>query len=162
MDVDELSTRRDVRTESALMTVGELARRTGMSVKAIREYEALGLIYSAGRSAGNYRLFDESAIWCTQVIRNLRSLGLTIREIEELAAVYLSSPSEPIGPRLAALLDRAELRIDERLAELERIRGRIDAFRAKHAAALAAPAEAGLGAKRASPGRRAHLTLPPG
>jgi DNA-binding transcriptional MerR regulator len=43
-----------------LMTVGQLARRTGLSIKAIRRYEGLGLIYSAGRSDANYRLFDES------------------------------------------------------------------------------------------------------
>jgi hypothetical protein len=54
--------------ERELMTVGELSRRTGLSIKAIREYEALGLIYSAGRSEGNYRLFDETALWCAQVI----------------------------------------------------------------------------------------------
>jgi MerR family copper efflux transcriptional regulator len=61
------------RTDDELMTVGELARRTGLSIKAIRRYEALGLIYSAGRSEGNYRLFDDSALWCAQVIETLRS-----------------------------------------------------------------------------------------
>ena len=120
-----------------LMTVGELARRTGLSVKAIRQYEALGLIYSAGRSDGNYRLFDESALWCAQVISTLRSLGLTIKEIDRLAGVYLRRPHEPIGPHLAALLERAERRIDRRLAELEAVRGRIRDYRAEHAAALA-------------------------
>jgi MerR family copper efflux transcriptional regulator len=120
-----------------LMTVGELARRTGLSVKAIRQYEALGLIYSAGRSEGNYRLFDESALWCAQVIGKLRSLGLTIKQIEQLASAYLSRPEEPVGPRLATLLDRAERRIDERMAELEAVRGRIRDYRAEHAAALA-------------------------
>jgi MerR family transcriptional regulator, copper efflux regulator len=40
-------------TDDRLMAVGELSRRTGLSIKAIREYEALGLIYSAGRSDGN-------------------------------------------------------------------------------------------------------------
>ncbi|MGH2823140.1 MAG: MerR family transcriptional regulator, partial [Thermoleophilaceae bacterium] len=87
-----------------LMTVGELARRTGLSVKAIRQYEALGLIYSAGRSEGNYRLFDASALWCAQVVSTLRSLGLTIKQIDQLGSAYLSRPDEPIGPRLAALL----------------------------------------------------------
>ncbi len=53
------------------MTVGELARRTGLSIKAIRQYEELGLIYSAGRSEGGYRLFDESALWCAEVISTL-------------------------------------------------------------------------------------------
>jgi hypothetical protein len=38
------------------MTVGELARRTGVSRKAIRDLEGLGLIYSAGRNDANYRL----------------------------------------------------------------------------------------------------------
>ena len=119
------------------MTVGELARRTGLSIKAIRQYEALGLIYSAGRSEGNYRLFDESALWCAQVIETLRSLGLTIKEIDQLGRAYLSCPDEPIGPRLAELLDGAERRIDERIAELEDVRGRIRHYRAGHATALA-------------------------
>src|ERR671922_1411607 len=97
----------------ALMTVGELARRRGLSIKAIRRYEALGLIYSAGRSESGYRLFDESALWCAQVVSTLRSLGLTIKEIDELGSAYLKRPDEPIGPRLAALLERAEQRIEQ-------------------------------------------------
>jgi DNA-binding transcriptional MerR regulator len=120
-----------------LMTVGELARRTGLSIKAIRRYEGLGLIYSAGRSEGNYRLFDESALWCAQVISTLRMLGVTIKEIDRLGRDYLSRPEEPVGPRVAALLDRAERRIDDRIAELEAVRGRIREFRTKHGPALA-------------------------
>jgi MerR family transcriptional regulator, copper efflux regulator len=124
-------------TGERLMTVGELARRTGMSAKAIRQFEGLGLIYSAGRSEANYRLFGESAIWCIQVIGNLRSLGLTIKEIQQLAAVYLDRPGEPIGPRLAELLERAEQRIEQRRAELDLIQRRIRSFRAENSAALA-------------------------
>jgi MerR family copper efflux transcriptional regulator len=123
--------------DDELMTVGQLASRTGLSVKAIRKYEALGLIYSAGRSEGGYRLFDESALWCAQVVSTLRSLGLTIKEIDELGCAYLSRPDEPIGPRLAAFLDRAEQRVDDRMAELTAVRGRIREFRAQHTAALA-------------------------
>jgi MerR family transcriptional regulator, copper efflux regulator len=119
------------------MTVGELSRRTGLSVKAIREYEALGLIYSAGRSESNYRLFDDAALWCAQVICTLRSLGLTIKQIDQLAGAYLARPDEPIGPHLAALLDKAEQRIDDRIAELTAVRARIRDYRAGHAGALA-------------------------
>jgi MerR family transcriptional regulator, copper efflux regulator len=119
-----------------LMTVGELARQTGLTIKAIRRYEAMGLIYSEGRSESGYRLFDESALWCAQVIATLRSLGLTIKEIEELARGYLSHPDEPVGPRVAALLDTAERRIEDRIAELQTLRGRIRDFRNRHAAAL--------------------------
>jgi MerR family copper efflux transcriptional regulator len=123
--------------DGRLMTVGELARRTGLSIKAIRRYEALGLIYSAGRSEGGYRLFDESALWCAQVISTLRSLGLTIKEIDQLGSAYLRRPDEPIGPQLAALLDRAEQRIEDRIAELAAVRDRIREYRTRHAAALA-------------------------
>jgi DNA-binding transcriptional MerR regulator len=124
-------------TDGRLMTVGELSRRTGLSVKAIREYEALGLIYSAGRSESNYRLFDDAALWCAQVISTLRSLGLTIKQIDRLASAYLGRPDEPIGPQLAPLLEEAEQRVEDRIAELAAVRERIRDYRAGHAAALA-------------------------
>jgi DNA-binding transcriptional MerR regulator len=76
-----------------------------------------------------------------QVIGNLRSLGLTIKEIQQLAAVYLDRPGEPIGPRLAELLDRAERRIEERREELDLIQRRIRDFRAANSAALAGRAD---------------------
>ena len=57
-----------------VMTVGALSRRTGVPVKTLRTYEDMGLIYTVGRSAGNYRLFDEDALWCVGVVSGLRTL----------------------------------------------------------------------------------------
>lgn len=107
-----------------------------MGVRAIRQFEARGLIYSAGRSAANYRLYDASALWCIGVIQVLRSLGLTIREIETLGVVYQEEPDAQIGDMLAHLLDAAELRITRRIDELNEVRTRIAAFRLEHVAAL--------------------------
>lgn len=118
------------------MTIGELSRRTGVTVKKLREYEGMGLIYTIGRSSANYRLFDESALWCIEVIRNLRSLGLTVAEIREIAAVYIGKPDEPIGPHLAGHLRSARSRIDVRIDELEQLRRRIDEYEAAHTAEL--------------------------
>jgi MerR family transcriptional regulator, copper efflux regulator len=126
------------------MTIGEVSRRTGLAPKAIREYETKGLIYSLGRSEGNYRLFDESALWCARVITGLRAVGLTVKEIEGLAAVYLERPGEPIGPHLAPLLGRAEQRIGDRICELEGIRSRIKHFREQNRDALAGQPDADL------------------
>lgn len=134
--------------QSGLMTVGELAERTGLSVKAIREYEGRGLIYSAGRSPSNYRLFDDAALWCIGMIKTLRGLGLTIKEIEELTAVYMRRPDQEAGPRLARLLDRVEHRIDERLKALEEVRGRVRSFRQEHRRELAGGRRVGLGDPR--------------
>jgi len=119
------------------MTIGRLARRAGVSIRALREYDTLGLLYGLGRSGSNYRLFDESALWCLQMIGSLRSLGLTLKEIQEISAVYVEHRGEPIGPHLREKLDRALDRTDARIAELQEIRRRVRGFRAAHATALA-------------------------
>jgi MerR family transcriptional regulator, copper efflux regulator len=129
------------RDEQALMTVGELAQRTGMSRKAIRELEDLGLIYSAGRSEANYRLFDDSALWCVTTIQSLRSLGLTLKEIQRLSAVHLEQPEEPLGPHLCELVEQAEQRIEQRLAELQAVKRRIAEFKEEHRDVLAGERE---------------------
>ncbi len=113
-----------------LMTVGQLSRRTGLTHKAIRELEGRGLIYTVGRSDSNYRLFDETALWCVQTIAQLRSFGLTLSEIEGLHAIHLDHPDEPIEPPLTRLLDHAHARLSARITELQRTRARIDAYRA--------------------------------
>ena len=120
------------------MTIGQLARRTGVSIKVLREYDRLGLIYTLGRSESNYRLFDESALWCVQVIETLRSLGLTLKEIRDIAVVYLERPDEPIGPYLGEKLNNVEARVQARIADLESLNQRIDEFRGHYSAEPAA------------------------
>jgi DNA-binding transcriptional MerR regulator len=122
--------------KATVMTIGTLARRTGVPVKALREYEDAGLIYTVGRSPGNYRLFDDTALWCVGVINTLRALGLTVAEIRELTALYLGKPDEPIGPHLAGLLHAAKTRTDTQIADLQQRRRRIEEFEASHAAQL--------------------------
>src|SRR5688572_24320006 len=90
---------------------------------------AAGIDLQRRPQRGQLPRFDESAIWCVQVIDNLRALGLTIKEIRELAGVYLERPREPIGPRLSELPDRAEQRIEQHREQLEAIQRRIRAFR---------------------------------
>lgn len=122
--------------QSAVMTIGTLARRTGTPVKTLRDYEDAGLIYTVGRSPGNYRLFDDTALWCVDVIGTLRSLGLTLAEIRRLTTTYLGQPDEPIGPQLARLLQAARERTDAQITELQRRRQRIEQFETEHAAQL--------------------------
>lgn len=118
------------------MTIGVLSRRTGVPVKTLREYEDLGLIYTIGRSSGNYRLFDEEALWCVGVVSMLRGLGLTLAEIQELVGTYLNQAGEPIGPRLAVVLESVRQRVKERIAEQHELLKRIDGFQAAHEAEL--------------------------
>lgn len=123
------------------MTIGELSRRTGVPVKRLRRYEDLGFIYTVGRSAGNYRLFDESALWCVGVVTTWRSLGLTLTEIGELIEFYLARPEENIGPCLAERLQAVRDRTDVRINELQHLLERLDAFEAEHRAELSGQAD---------------------
>lgn len=127
------------RQEAAMahMTIGVLSQRTGVPAKALREYADAGLIYTAGRSAANYRLFDEDALWCVGVINSLRGVGLTVAEIRHLVGLYLRGWDEPVGPALATLLHDARNRTTARITELQRLLERIDRFQADHAAELA-------------------------
>lgn len=118
------------------MTIGELSARTGVPVKRLRRYDDLGFLYTVGRSAGNFRLYDESALWCVRAVETWRSLGLTLEEIGDLTDAYLTRPDEPIGPHLARRLETVRHRTRARIAELTRLLERIDAFEAGNHAAL--------------------------
>jgi len=117
------------------MTIGQLSRRTGVPIKILREYEGLGFVYTLGRSASNYRLFGEEALWCVQVVQSLRSLGLTLKEIQTLTARYTERPGEPIGPLLNEHLARALARVEARIASLETFRQRVLNFQTAGASA---------------------------
>ncbi len=105
------------------MTIGELSRRTKTSVKALREYADLGLIYASGRSPAGYRLYDAEALLCVRSIVGLCDLGLTIAEICRLADGDTGARS--IGPRLAELLDQSRRRPHRRITD-QRILDRIE------------------------------------
>ncbi len=112
--------------DDTLMTVGELSDRTGMSPKLIRRLTDSGLIYSPGRSEADYRLYQDSAVWCVETISVLRSLGLTIREIELLAKVYLDDERADGHEVLVATLRDAKARSESKMAELEEVQSRQD------------------------------------
>jgi DNA-binding transcriptional MerR regulator len=115
------------------MTIGRLAERTGVTVKRLRDYERWGLVCTLGRSAGNYRLFDERALWCVRQVQAARALGLTLREIRELGDQCRRHPEAPLAPLVARLADRALARVEARLAELAALRRRLLAYRAARA-----------------------------
>lgn len=109
-----------------LMTVGELARRTGMSAKLIRRFTDRGLIYSPGRSDAGYRLYDESALWCVEAICQLRRLGLTLDEITRVGESYLGGSDADVRRLLEDTLRGARHRLESRIDRLETVRERQD------------------------------------
>ena len=107
-----------------LLTIGEMARRTGVSVSAIRFYEARGLL-SPIRTGGNQRRFLPSDIRRLSFALIAQKLGLSVREIEaELARLPLGRA--PTREDWQALSARIRDRLDDRIAVLQRTRDRLD------------------------------------
>jgi DNA-binding transcriptional MerR regulator len=99
------------------MHIGELARRTGLSVKTIRFYSDAGLVPEADRSPGGYRRYDAEALVRLEFVRTLRDLGLdlaTIRRILENRAdlrEVAEAHAEALGAQIRLLrTQRAALR----------------------------------------------------
>ena len=67
--------------------IGELAKRTALSIDAIRFYERRKLLPTASRSAGRFRLYTPEAIERLRFVRRMQSLGFSLQEIKELMGV---------------------------------------------------------------------------
>ena len=72
------------------LRIGEVARRTGLSVKTIRFYCDEGLLQPKDRSAGGYRLFDEENLAELAIIRALRAMDVSIPELVRILEVRRS------------------------------------------------------------------------
>jgi MerR family redox-sensitive transcriptional activator SoxR len=109
---------------TALLTIGDLARRTGLSVSAIRFYEARGLV-GAIRTGGNQRRFMRSDIRRLSFAQIAQRCGLTLGEIEKEMA-GLPNGRAPTRADWQSISERLRSTLDERIAMLERTRDRLD------------------------------------
>ncbi|MEU0045215.1 MerR family transcriptional regulator [Streptomyces werraensis] len=105
------------------MRIGEVARRAGVSVRALRYYEEQGLL-PAERGPGGQRHYPGSAVDRVGLIRQLFAAGLASRSVRKvLPSVY----SGTVAPGLVEHLESERARIDERIAQLSAARERLDA-----------------------------------
>jgi MerR family redox-sensitive transcriptional activator SoxR len=107
-----------------LLSIGDLARRTGLSVSAIRFYEARGLL-SPIRTAGNQRRFPRADIRRLSFAMIAQQLGLSLAEIEtELRT--LPDGRNPSRADWALISGRIRKRLDRQIRFLEQTRDRLD------------------------------------
>ena len=111
-----------------MLTIGELSKQTGASVRSLRHYEAAGLL-SSRRGANGYRLFEPSAAGFVERIRILLRNGFTLEEIRPVVSMLGPQPVDlrSICPEVIALYH----------AKLGELDGRIDALRQIRASAAA-------------------------
>ena len=107
--------------------IGQVAKRAGVSVDAVRFYEREGLLRKPGRTGGGYREFAEDAVSRVRFVLRAKDLGFTLREIKGLLALH-DDPSatradvrEQADSKLTTV-EQELLTLHERHAALSRLR----------------------------------------
>lgn len=70
------------------LTIGALSRRTGVPIKAIRFYEARGVIPAPARTEAGYRLYSPADVRRLRLVRRARLMGLALPEVKVLGSVF--------------------------------------------------------------------------
>lgn len=81
------------------MQVGDLARETGRTVRAIHLYEELGLLAPAGRSKGRYRLYADDSLMRIRWIGRLQEMGFSLGDIQTVVREWERIESAPGATR---------------------------------------------------------------
>ncbi len=100
-----------------MYTVGELARLTGVTVRALHHYDAIGLVRPSQRSAAGYRLYGDADVLRLQQVLLFRELGLPLDAIA--GAIAEADPLELLRHHRAALLEKRG-RLDAIVASVDR------------------------------------------
>lgn len=106
------------------MRIGELAARTGVSVRSLRYYEEQGLLAST-RSSSGHRHYTEDAVERVRFIQCMYAAGLSSRTILEVLPCT-ESPSPQAADAAFERLVRERERIDRHIKELHRTRDVLD------------------------------------
>lgn len=69
------------------MQIGEVASRTGLSLRTIRYYEELGLLVPSARSAGGFRLYTEADVARLELVKGMKPLDFPLDDVRRLLEV---------------------------------------------------------------------------
>jgi DNA-binding transcriptional MerR regulator len=110
----------------ARLKIGDVAKATGRTVRALRLYEELGLLLPAARTGGGFRMYDESAVTRVAWIGKLQDLGFTLNAIQDLALVGGGSePGEEAMARVRAAFRDKLAEVREQTTRLQALEGEL-------------------------------------
>jgi len=108
--------------EDRQLKIGELARQTGRSIKAIRYYEQRGLLEQPPRTEAGYRLYGPEEVARLRFVQRAKLLGLTLEEIRELVGLAARCNEGELVPRLEEVLEAQLKKTERKMAELTAFR----------------------------------------
>lgn len=144
-------TRESARMGTDLMQIGEVAERTGLSLRTIRYYEEVGIVTPSARSQGGFRLYTEADLARLLVVKRMKPLEFSLDQMRDLLAVIdrLSAQRPGLSARERAELtanlhgfqDAVRQRCEALRSQLE-MAEEFAATLAEHSAKIAGPAKA--------------------
>jgi Hg(II)-responsive transcriptional regulator len=108
------------------MWISEAAEQAGVNVQTVRYYERRGLLPRAPRRASGYREFPDGTVRIVRFIKRAQELGFSLDEVEELLRLQRSPQRD--RARIRKIAERRIAQIDQKLAELERMRKALSAL----------------------------------
>jgi len=101
--------------ERGLLDIGRASKASGVSVKMIRHYEAIGLLMNVARTHANYRVYSDKDVHTLRFIKRARMLGFAMDDIRELLALWQnkSRPSAAVKKIAAGHMQDLKRRIQE-------------------------------------------------
>jgi len=120
-------------TRPEAMKVGELAKRTGISVRTLHHYDAIGLLAPSQRSEAGYRLYTAADVARLQQVMSLRQLGFSLAQIQDCLGRGDLSPVRVIEMHLVGV--RRQIALQHALCD--RLEAVADALRRAEAPSVA-------------------------
>jgi MerR family transcriptional regulator, thiopeptide resistance regulator len=100
-----------------LLKVGELARRTGLTVRTLHHYDSIGLLRPSGRSESGYRLYSRDDVARLHAIQTLRRMGLPLGDVAQLLDGGAVTLPAVLAQQIAAL--------DQEIVQTQALRERL-------------------------------------
>lgn len=109
------------------MHIGELAERTGLSLRTIRHYDEVGLLPASSRTEGGFRVYSSQDLERLMVIRRMKPLGFSLEEMgrllditDRLAESTAGGERESLQEQLRTYIDAAQRQREKLAVSLER------------------------------------------
>ena len=106
------------------LTIGAVAKRTGLGIQTVRFYEREGLLEEPPRSSSGYRTYDESAVRRLGFIRRAQELGFSLKEIREL--ISLEQNEDADCDQVRGIANAKLDTIEDKIADLKRMQAALE------------------------------------
>ena len=107
-----------------LMDIGRAAKESGVSIKMIRHYEAIGLLPPPARTLANYRVYGPNDVHVLRFIKRARTLGFSMEDIKELVGLWKNKSRSSAAVKRVAGKHLEDLK--RKIAELQSMAGTLE------------------------------------